>query len=577
MMMGVKFILFVASMLGSCIFIRRISKIRLEFLPILYCAFVSNAMFAAGLLNVMPEMTMLLWASGIAALVYEVLKRGNLKNREVILLSVFGGILLYFSWLLRGSHFTHYDNFSHWAVVIKDMLLSNRMPNFEDPLIMFQAYPLGSSLFIYYVCKILRTSDACFLWAQMLMLVSCIFTGAAFIKKKNAYMVLPLFFYGVYVLVANISIYDLLVDTLLPLVGVAALAMILEYKNKSDSALFCAGLMFPFLVNIKNSGIFFYIICLIALFSCLWKQRKEYWKKFVGFGIVPVAAIMFLWKKHIALVFASGATSKHAMSVENYKHIFADKGKEDILAVFNKWQKTFFTWNNQNIRMLIFLMFLILLVWTIYGLNHQGKEYRKRALGMIGLALGIICAYQLGILGMYLFSMPTGEALTLAGYGRYQLTGNQFVFGMLLLLIMKDLEVFRPGKNICSSLAKIALVCGCALPMWNISPRLEQLYKKPVFEGTGRYRVQKIIRENDLNENGKYMIYVNGDPGYIYYMLRYELWNSQVAYSYTLDKTEKTVEWLKNYDTLILWDEPEDGYAKYIAMAGGPKVLVVEH
>lgn len=57
-------------------------------------------------------------------------------------LLMFGaGILL----ACRGRMFVWYDNFSHWALVVKNMLLTDRFPTFLDTRIIFQEYPMGSA------------------------------------------------------------------------------------------------------------------------------------------------------------------------------------------------------------------------------------------------------------------------------------------------------------------------------------------------------------------------------------------------------------------------------------------------
>ena len=125
-------------------------------------------------------------------------KKVFFQKRELYFYSVFCVVLVYFSWLLRGSHFTTYDNFSHWAVVVKNMLLTDRMPNFEDSLISFQAYPLGSSLFLYYIGKLFGTVDACLIWGQMFLSLSAIFSVTAFLNKKDWYCFpIPVLF-GIY-------------------------------------------------------------------------------------------------------------------------------------------------------------------------------------------------------------------------------------------------------------------------------------------------------------------------------------------------------------------------------------------
>ena len=58
-------------------------------------------------------------------------------------IAVFGAI----SASLIETRFVHYDNFSHWAVVVKYMLATNRIPDAASAIIDFKSYPLGSSSF----------------------------------------------------------------------------------------------------------------------------------------------------------------------------------------------------------------------------------------------------------------------------------------------------------------------------------------------------------------------------------------------------------------------------------------------
>lgn len=185
MILLVKFLYFSISFWGYGLWAARKWRIRCEFFPILYCATVSNLLFLAGILNLMPMMVLILWGGGYVALVFSLKKGVSFQKRELCFYAAFCAVLVYFSWLLRGSRFISYDNFSHWVVVVKDMLLTDLMPNFEDSLIEFQAYPLGSSLFLYYIGKLLGTVDACLIWGQMFLSLSAIFSIAAFLNKKT--------------------------------------------------------------------------------------------------------------------------------------------------------------------------------------------------------------------------------------------------------------------------------------------------------------------------------------------------------------------------------------------------------
>ena len=525
-----KFTLFVLSMSGYCMLLNRKYSVYLEFTPILFCASISNVLFLAGILNLLPETVLGIWLLGCILFCTEMksLRKAQWNIRNCMLAFCFGSLLLYFSWLLRGAILTDYDNFSHWAIVVKDMLLQDRMPNFEDTLIMFQAYPLGSSLFIYYVCKIVGTTEACFLWAQIILMLSALFSGLVFVTKKNRYAAGVWAIYAIYALTVNISIWSLLVDTLLPLVGLAAFIILYKYRKQPKQTLIFSSVLFPFLLNIKNSGIFFYLICLGILIFYLNQHGKIIWRQLIGWAVFPAAATNILWSKHVKLVFAAGQESKHAMSLENYAQMFAGKSSDDILFIIQKWQDAFFSLSNTNIQLILFTAVLVLLASLFHFLLDRKTVYWKRALGILGFVAGTVLLYQIGLLGMYLFSMPTFEAKYLASYDRYQLSMNQFLLGIVMIKIIDSVKFMKAEsdrKYVFPLLVTICIIC--AFPIFPQSSKIPTLYKKPAFENTDHAILKEIEEERELTGADTYVYY---DPysDYLSHLIRYELWTENV-------------------------------------------------
>lgn len=106
----------------------------------------------------------------------------------------FGFVIIVVLLSVNGKVFSHYDNFSHWALVVKQMLSTNRFPNFEDTVIVYQEYPLGSAAFIYYVAKIVGVAESVWMFAQAYMTLACILPIFIFCKKKTKFYLLFLCF-----------------------------------------------------------------------------------------------------------------------------------------------------------------------------------------------------------------------------------------------------------------------------------------------------------------------------------------------------------------------------------------------
>ena len=260
-----KMFLFLLSMGGYVLLIRNRFHVRLEFAPALFCAFISTALFCAGILNLLLPAAALLFLGGLAALAVYVVEffknRPTLPRRELLLYAGFLLAVLYFAILMYGIKVNEYDNFSHYAVVLKDMLRSDGLPSFKSINITFQSYPLGSSLFLYYVCRIVGMAESNALWANLLLSLSGIFALTAFVRKENGGFI-PVTAFALFALIWRADFNSLLVDTILPITAAAAFAMLYYYRADRKKAALLTALMLSFVVNIKNSGVFFAAACL---------------------------------------------------------------------------------------------------------------------------------------------------------------------------------------------------------------------------------------------------------------------------------------------------------------------------
>lgn len=223
-----KLILFIASNLGIWEFFRRKTKMDIFFLPAFTVCLQITVLFCAGILNVLPLAVVGMYGMGIilaAFYLYTDFKNviHTYKNAGYAFLAVAVCLLLI---ACKGHIFTEYDNFSHWALVVKSMLLTNRFPSFEDALVAFKEYPLGSASFIYYVCKLVSTSEPIQMFAQGFMLLCFILPVFKLLKRHVIAGSIYILLFVNYLFCYNIPIIDLPVDSLLPLQGMAMLLFI---------------------------------------------------------------------------------------------------------------------------------------------------------------------------------------------------------------------------------------------------------------------------------------------------------------------------------------------------------------
>ena len=272
-MVLLRLLLFFISTIGSFELIRKAcdDKVNIYFLPSLTIAIQVSVLFIAGLLNLLPETTIALYLVGFAGVIYRIWKERSLAflkayiNPGYILTFV---LLLIFAVYLRGKILTHYDNFSHWGLVVRKMLEVDQYPTLKDNLIEFKEYPLGSATYIYYFAKLTRASESFQMLAQSYMLLAAILPLYSFAKKNHLAVSAAVLSFINYVLVFNVRITDLLVDTLLPLVGICGLLFVYQYCKEDRKIMLLFAACYMVLVSqIKNSGIFFVAFAAIYILA----------------------------------------------------------------------------------------------------------------------------------------------------------------------------------------------------------------------------------------------------------------------------------------------------------------------
>lgn len=545
--------LFIVSVTGYLLFFTQRYHIRIQFAPALFCAWTSHLLFLAGLLHILLEAVWILSAVGIFLLIVSWKRNYRLDSCSLLFYGAFICVSLWFFFLLQGVHVTGYDNFSHWATVVKDMLRENRLPDARDPLIRFQSYPPGSSLFIYGVCSLICPSEGTMLWAQVWMDISFLFCLTVFVRKTNWYLIVVPFLYGLWALTVNNSIYELRVDTLLPLCAVAGFSMIYSYRNEPVKASGCAAGMWMLFIQIKNSGIFFYIVCM--LFFLLYEQKKRKQKKLYLFcaNILAPLLTLFLWKAHVAAAFPDGMSSKHSMNLAHFGEMVSKKSADDIAAIGLHILSRFADPASIEVKMTLLLTVFLLVFALLCYRNGQ----IKKIVFLLAFSLACLVLYTLSLYAMYVFSMPMGESARLASYDRYMLSVLIFIYGIVTAVVIDIC-------SLCGKTSSIRRLCAAELSFallltGQVANRLPLLYKNPDFSKTKRSQLQRLISQNDIREGQSCLIYCDcseDDARYFFYLTRYELWSDRILVV-RADEWKETESEIADYDVLLIWDLDE--------------------
>lgn len=533
-------------------------KIRIELAVGVLFAGIGSAMFLAGILHILKETAWLIFLVGLYLFCQQA-KTWNRKNCSAYLRESDNGVPalsflalagIFFLLLLYKSKFSHYDTFSHWGVVTKIISRKDMFPNASDTNLTFTSYPLGSASFIYFFTEILGTSQEWLqMWAQAVLMVGML-TGL-FVFGKGAVCFAAVCVGIVMFLCGNTSFVELLVDTLLPVTAISAMAFCIYYKKNLQNYLLFAVPYVVFLVAIKNSGALFAVLILgFALFAI--PRTKETLKTWLLAAASPVAAT-FLWNRHVEQIFEGGTLSKHAMRMENFQQVVAEKTTADLLEI----TRIFGLSVAQSAKPVLYLLLIgVILLLARRFVSGKDCGMLRGTLRFAGISYLL---YQLGLLGMYILTMPLAEALMMAGYERYHQTILLFVSGLVLIAAMQEIHDSFDGAG---HRVKGILLAGCVLVgiMAALQPRFVH-YSRQVRADSEREKFDRLISDYDLKEKETYLILVREDredKDYLYYLTQYLLAPRDMAFA-SASTISKLAD--ETFDFVILLDDTESNRA----------------
>ena len=529
----IRAVLFLISNLGFWEFYRRQTNIHVTFLPSLTIASQTVILFLAGLLNVLGEMTIILWVTGLILLLIYAIKDRNvffLKSYIHVGYIFMAVTILLMAFYLRGKIFSHYDDFSHWAMAVKYLLKYDSYPNFKDSLIYFQSYPLGSSTYIYYFTKSIRESEPVMMLAQVYMMTTALMPLFIFADNNKLPSLLTGFCFMVLFFNYNILTTELLVDTLLPIVSMCVLFYIYKYcgaGSRKESFYLAAAYLIQ-IIQIKNSGIFFVIVCVI----CLMIQAKSSGSLFkrIVLSAVPFLSL-YIWNRHCDYVFIDASSSKHSMNIEYFKAVMNRKTPEEIQQILKVFANYIF-----RLRDIWMILAVLLMVGLFTFLFFKNELHIWKKLMLISLVMFIF--YEIGLAGMYIFSMEGEEAESLAGCLRYTKTILIAIIYLISLFLMNIIGKNETGRWTSAAVFLFsALLIGMVIRGSNSGVRI---FKEDQGEHyTVRKWMEKSKSDFAVPEEESYCILMNDyDSGFSEFLGRYVFWSSQVETRFITEQSD---------------------------------------
>lgn len=341
------------------------------------------------------------------------------------------------------SIMVHYDNFSHWATIVKFMHFTGRLPTNAslDGVISFTSYPPAMGLFINYVIHFVGFSESNMLLAQFCYIWAAIYSVFAFMRDKTRMMLSGLLVLAIAItMVFNVQIRfnNLLVDYVLAAVTLAGLAGVYVYRKQYRQQFIHVILAVANLLLIKNSGAFFagiifaYYLYMLFKNNGMWHKCCQQWQVIyrVGFknmalwvlAIIVSVMPFYWWQQHVKHTFPE---SKHQIDTASYGQQLSGEHTSYLIEIAQKMLHANTDLGSLSTQGLLLINGVLLATWL--GMRWLGLK--NRLLKMTILFDGLFLLYYVSIYGMYILSMPRAEAVVLAGFERYLST-------MIILLIL---------------------------------------------------------------------------------------------------------------------------------------------
>lgn len=344
----------------------------------------------------------------------------------------FEGIHLFDFWMvtlgiitgnvLWNSPLVHYDNFSHWAVMVKFITFTGHLPGASDKLISFTSYPPATALYITQFVHWVGFSDGKMLVGQFLLIWAAAYAIFAALRDRSRALtsfLLCLTLAVSFVFNVAIRLNNLLVDYVLPILTIAALVGIFIYRKHPILLSTHVSIFVAVLFLVKNSATFYVIMIAIYFLYILitnhhWKLRRLLtiplqWIISLGIGYLPFA----WWNWHVKTTFP---ISKHQISAQAYSKQLSGESHTELVKIGHKFINQILSLNSLSTKGIILINVILIVTWLFILLRKQQKN---NLLGVALLLDIIFVAYYVSLFGMYILSMPYAEAIQLDGFERY--------------------------------------------------------------------------------------------------------------------------------------------------------------
>lgn len=459
--------------------------------------------------------------------------------------SLFSPQLLFFIILLfallylnYGRNVYHWDELSHWALVVKSMSYYDALGTFPEAGVVFKSYPPIMALFQYFFIKIFQyTGTAGFPeWVLYLsyqtFALSFVFPLLAACKWKN--FLRSLIFFITACLIPLIFFdncyHALYIDPFLGIVGSCAWFALLTKKPSPLNDVYiyiCAAV----LVLAKDVGLVLAIFLATGYtvtrwFECASSTNPRSIRRSILSALLAALSVVvpkFIWSRHL-----SGMNVVRSFSnVVDFRVLFdVLSGKDNsyrhdvLLNYINAWSTEHLVIGEFEINLSYGALFFSLGIFLfaavlVFGKKHLNNRVAGGILASTVLAQHI--AYIIGLCVIYMFKFSEYEAVRLASFGRY--INIIFLFDLMLFVLL--LGIFLSNLSLKAILALFITVSALS-PLGTIKGLINGWEKYLSYEYSITHDTCSKIVLSEMSPEDKVYVVSQEDTGYDYQFFKYK-------------------------------------------------------
>lgn len=447
------------------------------------------------------------------------------------------GFFLFLCFFIGGIFFntgrlaSSWDEFSHWADIVKVMTLFDDFGTNSAAESAFQSYPPAMALFQYFLQKLsfgaveFEHTEWQLYLAYHMFIFSFLLPFTAKIEKNS---VIATITFGIAVFLTPVMFYPFVYSTLYidPVLGILSGVGLAElFLGERKDAFFSARIMAvsSMLVLMKDAGMLFAGILAFLYMITLWREEgMSIWQR-MSETLLEVAAVILpkgLWSNYLERTSAEIVFSAPVDLRELWRVITSEQWDYRKITLHN-YAHAMFQGRVQLGSLKIWVSYFGLAVALVFFLVLLTRGKKNRWILISGV-LAQLAIYSAGLVVMYLFKFNEGEAVELASLDRY-LGMTYLAVWLLVILLILDFAERRKMKE--KTGMEIFLTAGLLVivPLKTVENYVNRDSVKETRQFRSEYQELTAKIRSIVPENDRIFLISQENNGIDYWVLRYDI------------------------------------------------------